>query len=126
MSASQRKDAAEQNIVPANDPVMKTINGMNSPYSVQATGLDKISEIDKTKPIDDIVPGDECLEGNRRGIVKTVSDDGEETPAVTEIVVLFKNETGSGPQSETTYSRSEIENSTIVFFKTQLPEDINV
>lgn len=126
MSASQRKDRAADEIISTSNPVMKRMNGVNSPYSPQATGLDKIPEANVTVPIDDLEPTVECIEGNRRGVIKTVTDDGGDPAAVTEVVITFVNIEGAEPEKDITYTERELEESSITFFKKQLPETINV
>ena len=126
MSASLRKDRGIEEVVAPNNAVLKQIGGINSPYSPQATGLDKIPEANVTDDLDALTPAMECIEGNRRGVIKSIADDNAALPLLVSAVIEFKSEDAAGPVIDVTYTRAELEKSSITFFKQQLEGEINV
>lgn len=83
MSAVARKDYGANAKIPLSNSTMRLINSINSPYSPQATGIDKepggYIQITKAN-LDSLTTNTRVLFGNVQGYVKTVTLDTEEDP----------------------------------------------
>lgn len=77
MGSIPRKDYGEAAIVKDSNPVMKRVNSMNAPHSIQATGADKMEgkvvAITTVAEFNALTPYQRVLLGNREGYIKTVT-----------------------------------------------------
>jgi hypothetical protein len=115
MARIPRKDYAADAVVPSNNEVLKRINNINSPYSVQATGLDltpadsrpsaraKAIELNSAN-LDALALNTRVLQGNRAGYVKAINK-----PASTLIDadIAFIQE-GEGTEVVEKYTKQEL------------------
>ena len=107
MGASARKDYGSGAIVPENNETMKAINWINSPYSIQATGHDKVKdnliEINSDN-LDALAVNTRVLLGNKPGYVKTVTDTPG-PPLVSAVITVLDKEKN---EVDTTYTKAEL------------------
>mgnify|MGYP003640323948 CR=1 FL=1 len=85
--------------VALNNEVLKRVNHMNSPYSVQATGADKLLVVSTAAIFNSLTPRTKVLWGNNHGYLKTITDD-------TSLVYVYKNH--KGEPVETTKTMAEV------------------
>jgi hypothetical protein len=87
MGASSRKDIIS--IVADNNEVVKRVNVMNSPFSIQQTGVElldnRLKSITTSTEFNAITTRQRVLLGNKEGWIKTVTAD-------TSIVIAYHNE----------------------------------
>lgn len=108
MGASPRKDYGSGAIVAENNETMKRVNYQNTPYSVQATGHDKV--VDNYIPItsenlDALTTNTRVLLGNQEGYIKTVTDTGGSAPLVSAVVSVLDKQKN---EINTTYLKAEL------------------
>lgn len=109
MSSISRKDSKQ--IIAENNNTMKRVNFMNTPYSVQSTGADKIEgkviEVTTETLFNALSTRQRVLMGNKEGHIKTIT---ESTSLVITTYDLEKNEIN------TTYTMAQVLSSGNLFF----------
>ena len=110
MGASTRKDYGSDAIVAENNETMKQVNTVNSPYSVQATGHDKVKAnyIPVTSEnLDALADNTRVLLGNKEGYVKsTLLSTGDTAPPLVSAVITVLDKTKT--EIDTSYTKAEL------------------
>ena len=104
-------------LIASGNETMRQVTYMNSPYSVQATGLDKHPEkyiLMTSANIDALIKGTIVNVGNQDGYIKTVTGSNP----VTSIVISIPNEGETGI-IDTTYTKAQLLASRNIFFQSK-------
>lgn len=114
MGASARKDNVTANTLSKSNETYKRIMFQNTPFSVEATGADKLDKVLVLKDeasFDNIYPRQKVLLGNKVAYVKTVTK--SESDVIESIDIEYID--SDGDAITRTYTMDEIIDSTELF-----------
>ena len=96
MGEMPRKDYGANAIVPVNNEVVKQVNNLNTPYSIQQLGAERSGLYIPSDEISfaTIVAGTRVLAGNKEGLVKSVTFSGVDPDQVLETVTIAYDKGG--------------------------------
>lgn len=95
MGATARKDYGSDAIIADNNETLKRVNTMNTPYSVQASGVDKIDgrlQVIDSTTADSITARQRVLWGNKEGYIKSVTLGADPFPLVSCVIAYLDKE----------------------------------
>jgi hypothetical protein len=127
MARTQRKDYAADAVVDPSNETVKRVNFMNTPFSVQATGLD-LPQVDSSSPaqdraglieinsanLDAMVLNTRVLQGNREGFVSAIN---KPVGTLIDLDITFPKQ-GQDEEVTVKYTKAEILVSPDLFFTT--------
>jgi len=121
MAGIPRRDKGAAAIVPESNEVVRQVNSMNAPESVQATGLDLEPNKDlyvaaHSANFGNIVQGMAAYVGNRRGYVKSKTFTGvNPNEVLASVTVGYKDK--KGVEETKVYTAADLASDSTLFFQ---------
>lgn len=121
MGKMPRKDYGADAIVDPSQETVKRWNNVNTPFSVESTGLERRKDLyveSADISYDTIKVNSRVYTGNQEGVVTAVTTSGVDPDFVLETVTISLTNEGEGSTRDITYTVAELKAAGNIFFST--------